>query len=202
MAVINGGGPTAVQAPAPAARLVDCRVELTWRLPHDGDDADGCHVYRVIDGRETRLTSRPLTPSAGGYVFSDEPAGLAPGDELAYSYAIVRGGTEIARSPRTAVAAPAAAILATQLLPNVPNPFNPETEIRFALARTGRVRVAVYDVAGRRVAVLVDEERAAGRHRVTWQGRGDAGRLQPSGAYYVSLETATGRDTRKILLLK
>ena len=61
----------------------------------------------------------------------------------------------------------------TALLEAVPNPFNPSTRLRFALADPGHVRLTVYDVAGQRVAVLLDGHRPAGRHQVTWAGRDD-----------------------------
>jgi hypothetical protein len=190
----------ATVAPAPTARLADGRVELLWPLPRDG--GDGCHVYRTLGGPDVRLTGAPLPPAAGGYRYVDDPAGLPAGATLAYSYAVLRGGVEIARSPAVTVELPGAGAVATRLLPNRPNPFNPETEVRFALARAGRVRLEVFDAAGRRVAVLADEVREAGEHQVAWRGRDQGGRTVPSGAYYVRLEADGGRDTRKIMLLK
>ncbi len=200
VAVINGSGGVALEAPAPEVRLADGRVELAWPIPTDG--ADGCHVYRTVNGSETRLTTQPLRPHGTGYVFTDDPAGLPAGATVGYSYAIVSGSTEIARSPQATIELPEADVLATRLLANRPNPFNPETEIHFEVAKAGPVHIAVYDVTGRRVAVLADGERGAGRHHVTWRGRDAGGRVVPSGAYYVRLETATGRDTRKVMLLK
>lgn len=193
----------AVLAPAPAAVLTGGRVELRWRLAHDGGgDPDGCHVYRALGGAETLLTALPLPPTGDGFLFVDDPAGLPAGAALAYSYAVLRGGVEIARSPAVTVELPGAGVAATRLLPNRPNPFNPETEVHFTLARAGRVRLEVFDAAGRRVAVLADEVREAGEHQVAWRGRDQGGRTVPSGAYYVRLEADGGRDTRKIMLLK
>ena len=200
VAWINPGGSVAVQAPAPLAALVGGRIELRWTSP--ADVGDGCHVYRALGGTETRLTSSPLRPAGQVFVFVDDLDGLAGGGTAAYSYAIVRGGAEIARSPAARIELPGAAVLATGLQPNRPNPFNPETEIRFTLAVAGSVRLAVFDVTGRRIAVLAEGVRAAGAHHVAWQGRDDAGRAVPSGSYYVRLETTTGSDTRKVMLLK
>ena len=200
VAWLSASTPVATTAPTPNASLAGGRVELTWPLPVDG--ADGCHVYRSAAGGETRLNRALLAPTGGGYVFVDDVAGLPAGATVAYSYGIVRGGAEIARSPAAEVVLPGAATTATHLLPNRPNPFNPATEIHFELARAERVRIAVYDVTGRLVAGLEDGPRAAGAHHVTWNGRDAAGRGVPSGAYYVRLETARTRDTRKIMLLK
>ncbi|MCB1164190.1 trypsin-like peptidase domain-containing protein [bacterium] len=89
------------------------------------------------------------------------------------------------------------------LLANVPNPFNPKTEIRYAVATAGEVRVGIFDVAGRRVATLVAGHQEAGRHSVTWNGTDDSGRALSSGVYFARLETAGGSvDTSKLTLLK
>ena len=190
----------ATVAPTPLALLADGRVDLRWPVPTDG--ADGCHVYRGLGGLETRLTADPLRAAGSDFHYSDDPSGLPAGATVAYSYAVLRGDTEIARSPEVTVQLPGAGVFASRLLPNRPNPFNPETEIHFEMAKAGRVRIAVFDVSGRRVAVLEDGSFAAGAHQVSWRGRDDAGRSLPSGAYYVQMEADNVRDTRKVMLLK
>lgn len=80
---------------------------------------------------------------------------------------------------------------------NYPNPFNPSTQIRFALPVDSKVRLTVYDMLGREVAVLVDGVRPAGRHAVTL----DASR-QASGIYLYRLEAGTTTFTRKMTLIK
>jgi hypothetical protein len=90
----------------------------------------------------------------------------------------------------------------TELLSNVPNPFNPSTAIRFSLARRQHVRIDVYDVAGKRVVNLVDESRPAGVQQVRWNG-GDANdRYVASGVYFIRMSTREGDFTRKVVLLK
>ena len=89
------------------------------------------------------------------------------------------------------------------LLANVPNPFNPKTEIRYALAAAGDLRLAVYDVAGRQVATLFAGRQEAGLHSVVWNGVDDAGQPVSSGIYFARLITADGTvDTSKLTLLK
>jgi subtilisin family serine protease len=70
------------------------------------------------------------------------------------------------------------------LLGGRPNPFNPRTEIRFLLARPGRVNLRLYDARGRLVASLDGGWRPAGVQGITWQGRDGEGRDLPSGVYY------------------
>lgn len=80
---------------------------------------------------------------------------------------------------------------------NYPNPFNPSTQIKFALPVDSKVRLTVYDMLGREVAVLVNEVRPAGRHAVSL----DATRYA-SGIYLYRLEAGTATFTRKMTLIK
>jgi hypothetical protein len=83
-----------------------------------------------------------------------------------------------------------------------PNPFNPRTTLGFALGRGGDVQLEVLDLMGRRVAQLVAEPLAAGRHEVTWDGRDRAGRPLPSGTYLARLQTPDGVATGKLVLAR
>lgn len=80
---------------------------------------------------------------------------------------------------------------------NYPNPFNPQTTIHFDVPRAGPIRLVVFDMLGREVAVLVDEPKAAGRHEILF-GVSDL----PSGTYLYQLSGDGFRQTRKLVLLK
>ncbi len=91
----------------------------------------------------------------------------------------------------------------TILYPNVPNPFNPVSAIRFDLAAGGRVRLRIFDVAGGLVRTLVDKEMTAGANkRVLWDGEDNAGRQVSSGIYFYRLETSDATLTRKMVNIK
>ena len=85
---------------------------------------------------------------------------------------------------------------------NFPNPFNPQTTIRFDLPRAGKVNLAVYDITGRLIATLISEEIEAGHHELNWQGRDQNGRQVASGIYFSRLEFGRKILTRKMTLLK
>lgn len=87
-------------------------------------------------------------------------------------------------------------------LVNSPNPFNPATEITCRLPAAGPVVLAVYDAAGRRVALLADGHLEAGEHTFRWLGRDEAGREAGSGVYFSRLETATEKLINKMVLLR
>jgi subtilisin family serine protease len=88
------------------------------------------------------------------------------------------------------------------LAQNYPNPFNPATTIRYSVPAAGRVRVRVFDLVGREVALLVDEEQAPGHYTVRWNGTGDAGGLLATGVYFYKLESGGQSMTKKMLLMK
>jgi hypothetical protein len=97
---------------------------------------------------------------------------------------------------------PGAPVAAFGLDQNSPNPFNPRTTIRFSLPEAGRTRLAVYDIRGRRVALLVDEVLAAGDHAVVWDGRDGRGGRAGSGVYLYRLEAKGQVTSRRMTLVK
>jgi hypothetical protein len=80
---------------------------------------------------------------------------------------------------------------------NFPNPFNASTNIDFITRSNGEVELAVYNLAGEKIAVLVNETMPAGQHSITWDG----GNLA-TGIYYYKLSTPEGTVTKRALLLK
>jgi hypothetical protein len=79
---------------------------------------------------------------------------------------------------------------------NYPNPFNPSTTIKFELLKASQVSLAVYDILGREVSVLMNERRDAGVHEVKFDGSNLAG-----GVYFYRLSAGTYVQTRKLILL-
>jgi hypothetical protein len=201
VAGINWSSPVGIGLPAPLATLSGGTVTLEWTLP-DGL-REGCHVYRRDDtGHTLRLTAQPVEGPGSTLTYFDRPAEYAPGDVLYYSYTVMSDGIESPRSQESEIKLGEFPQWASRLLPNVPNPFNPQTEIRFELEAPQQVQVAVYDVTGHLVRILVDDRLASGPHSRFWQGRDARGRRVPSGAYYVRLVTNGRVDHQKIMLLK
>ena len=85
-----------------------------------------------------------------------------------------------------------------------PNPFRAGQAATwdFVAPRGGPASIDVFDVAGRRVATLIDGPVAAGPHRATWDGRSSDGRSMPAGVYFVRLKTAEGSRSGRVLLLR
>jgi hypothetical protein len=88
------------------------------------------------------------------------------------------------------------------LEPNVPNPFNPATTIRYQIGAAGAVTLRVYDVTGRLVRTLVDGQRVPGAYEARWDGRDERGRGVASGVYFYRLHAGDFTRTRRMVLLK
>ena len=88
------------------------------------------------------------------------------------------------------------------LAQNAPNPFNPATTLRFSVAEAGAVCLAVYDVNGRIVRTLVDENLSAGHHEGVWDARDNVGRTVASGVYVYRLTSGGNVAVRRLILVR
>ena len=88
------------------------------------------------------------------------------------------------------------------LYQNYPNPFNPATKIGFDIPFRTHVSITVYDVLGRKLKTIVDEEKMEGRYSVTWDGINDAGYAVAGGVYFCRIEAGVYVQVRKMMLLK
>ena len=85
---------------------------------------------------------------------------------------------------------------------NYPNPFNPETIIQYSLPKAGRVVLTIYDILGREVRTLIDEEKPTGSHTILWDGKDQSGRISASGLYIYQIRFRDQVLTRKMLLMR
>jgi len=88
------------------------------------------------------------------------------------------------------------------VLQGVPNPFRHAVKIGFGIPTTGVVKVEVYDVAGRRLAVLLDEEQTPGFHSVVWDGRTARGERVAPGVYFSRVRYNGESDVRKMIVME
>ena len=95
----------------------------------------------------------------------------------------------------------------TQLLPNFPNPFNPETWIPYVLAKPGEVTLRIFGAQGHEVRRFDLGYRSAGWYAsretaVHWDGKGQAGESVSSGNYWVVMDIGSVREVRRLVVLK
>lgn len=85
---------------------------------------------------------------------------------------------------------------------NYPNPFNPSTIISYSIPTPGNVQIKIYDVLGREVRSLINEEKAAGKYNIAWDSRDNYGRRVSSGIYFYTITAGSFIQTRKMVLTK
>lgn len=85
---------------------------------------------------------------------------------------------------------------------NYPNPFNPSTDITFSIRDRGIVSLKIYDILGREIKTLLNEEKGNGIYQVRWNGDNNSGSMVSSGIYFYRIESGSLVQTRKMILIK
>ena len=201
--------PTGAGADAPQnlqAIAGNAEVTLTWEAPNDDGGADitgYAYRYKESGGDFSDYMDIPESGPGEANARSYTVTGLMNEQEYVFQVRAVNehGGGLPAE---VVVALPTVINTESEELPaevtlsaNYPNPFNPETTIRYALPQAGNVHLAVYDLLGHEVAVLVDQSKPAGNHTV----RFGAGNL-PSGLYVYRLHAGDETIVRTMMLVK
>jgi photosystem II stability/assembly factor-like uncharacterized protein len=120
-----------------------------------------------------------------------------------YRLRVADPGSEIwLAQAETVIELAAPALSTSRLLPNLPNPFNPRTLLRWEVARPGRLRISIHDSRGRMVRLVVDEDVAAGSYSWAWDGDDDGGHPAASGIYHVRMEHGGRWSARAITLVR
>jgi hypothetical protein len=170
---------------------------------------DACPDYDFEYFKVYRGTSEDFAPGEGNLVETTIDAGWLDTVEQGYLYfykvsAVDHAGNESAPASAGTVtdAGPPAMPSSFALHQNVPNPFNPTTRIRFDLPEAADVRLAIYDVSGRKIRELASGAMAAGAREVMWDGRDSSGRAAASGIYFYRLDAGRFTQTRKMIMLR
>lgn len=143
-------------------------------------------------GFSTRQTSD------GGYIIAGYTWSYGAGSNDVYLIRLApQGGDNTLFSEMPPSAQTEVAPFEFSLSPPYPNPFNPLTTVRFAIPQATHVKLTIYDLQGRKVAILVDGLRDAGMHEVTW----DASDLA-SGLYFCRIQAGDYSAVRKMMLVK
>jgi hypothetical protein len=196
--------------PAPPSSIVasilpDNKVGLKWAEPVD-NDFQYFAIYRSttpgFDPKGTqpikKLTETDFTDSEvtiGGKYYYRLSAFDFAGNESLYSPEISAFITSV-EERRGGVPTEYA------LEQNFPNPFNPETWIKYQLPASAHVRLSIYNALGQEVRRLVDYTQPAAYHQVVWDGRDNAGNPLPSGVFFYRLETSKFTSIKKMVMMK
>ena len=174
---------------------------------HDGTWSPGEKIINSA-AAATGLNSYNFTvPGTSGGAFKtfarfrySELGGLQPDGYYAFGGEVEDYEVQILEDVVTGVKNPAPGEFA--FFDPMPNPFNPSTTLSFALPASSRVLLEVFDVRGQLVATLLDENRTAGVHRVTWDGRDRSGQPVASGVYLCRIQAGSFNGTKRMVLIK
>jgi len=202
-AYYDGSVEVCVWTPNPPRNLTGAltgsgEVTLHWQRPQDNNlhDLTGYKVYR--DSAEVAEIDNPAT-------LSWVDGGVSAGSRV-YTVTALWGNLE--SEPSNAVTVNVLSLAGdtvpqrTALVGCSPNPFNPDTKVRYDLATPARVRLEVYNILGQKVNTLVDANQPAGRYSAVWRGTDSSGRAVASGLYFFRLQAGSASFVQKALLLK
>jgi beta-glucanase (GH16 family) len=88
------------------------------------------------------------------------------------------------------------------LFQNYPNPFNPTTVVSYRLSTVSTIKLTVYDMLGKELAVLVNEKKSPGTYNVTWDGKTSDGHSISNGVYFYRLQAGASVETKKLVIVR
>jgi hypothetical protein len=202
LSVLRGrtpGAPTAVSLVLLDARVEAGRVHVEWYSP-DAWTSRFSVERRTAEGDWTSI-GEPSAQPGDRLLFED--ADVLPGMRYGYRLlAQLRGAYEVSNVIWVLVPMTAESPRAARLEPARPNPVRDRATLVYGLPQPGRVLLAIFDVRGRLVATVVDENQTAGWRAVEWNGRDAAQRRVASGIYFARLESGSDTQVRKIVVAK
>ncbi len=190
------------------AKSASNTIELEWNTASETDNI-GFIIDRKSDDTSwqqiasyqthAELTGQGTTSYPSQYNFTDN--NISMGVDYTYRLSEVSTTGTVNVIGNTSVVA-STTPQTTQLLAAYPNPFNPSTTLNYSLAKDSHVTLTVYDVLGREIKSLVNQQQIAGEHSIRWDSLTNAGTPAPSGTYLVRMQTAGYNQSQKIQLLK
>ncbi len=156
-----------------------------WACTSDG------YVYKTNStGNNWFSNATPINSTLNSIFFVDSLIGWAAGNIGTIIKTTIGGVTFVSQISTSSP-------YKFYILQNYPNPFNPSTKIKFDVPKSSNAKLVIYDVLGREVATLVNEQLKPGSYEVEWDGSNYA-----SGIYFLQLITEQYTQTRKMMLIK
>ncbi len=175
----------------------DGSIDVEWRLSRL--DGDARFAVSRAAGMEEDYAPLAGEVHESGLSFSYRDEGVEPGGVYRYRVDFIDGEGARVLFETEPIGVPA---LPLTLHQNWPNPFNPATTVAYYLPDDANVRLEVFDVAGRRIALLANGREARGRHSASWNGADDAGRPVAAGIYICRLTADKETLSRKMILMR
>jgi len=154
-------------------------------------DSEGNEEWnQTFGGSEDDRGNSVQQTTDGGYVITGSTRSFGNGD---YDVWLIKTDSNGNLETSTIVGLPTK----YTLLQPYPNPFNPTTTIEFSIPQSEFVTVKVYNIVGNEITILINDKLSIGNHSIQWDGS-----HQPSGVYFVKIESSGFVQTRKMVLLK
>lgn len=195
--------PLPVELIAFNANISGNKVSLNWKTATEINNY-GFEVERSQKSKVKSQTWEKIgfirgngnSNSPKNYFFDDEhpPVGII---EYRLKQIDNDGKYEYSNSIEVSLDAP----LKSEVFQNYPNPFNPSTTICFNIHYQCHTTIKIYDLLGKEVAIIVNEEKQAGIYKVAWNGKDNTGKKLASGIYIYQIIAGTLIQTRKMILL-
>ncbi len=202
------------------ARRPEATGQSVMRLARNPSSSDR-KLTITFDGPSCTRQVVVIAKEAGQLVFHESylaldaagngSVGVSNWNNMEYAYLIVQMSPDCpaaqdytfdaVTTAATAVDDPPLYTRTVRLDQNEPNPFGPETRIRYALAQSSPVHLSVFDAAGRQVRLLAHTGQAAGEYQIRWDGRDDAGDRVPPGVYFYRLQADGQTAVNKMVLM-
>ncbi|MCK4548078.1 MAG: T9SS type A sorting domain-containing protein [Candidatus Eisenbacteria sp.] len=173
---------------------------ITWDASAE-EDLDYYSVYVCLDSTNTEQANLLAQTTETTFILPDTTAGC-------YIFVTASDNTGLESPPSNIIFNSSSAPRIPDyfyLAQNMPNPFNPITEIAYGIPRgasISRVTMNVYDTLGRRVQTLVDLDQGPGTYSAVWDGRDHNGVTVASGIYFYRLTWNANTETKRMVLLK
>lgn len=187
--------PVPVELSAFTANVNGNSVSLNWSTATETNN-QGYEINRVINGKVTNIgfvKGKGTSTQINNYSFTDN--NLAAGK---YSYQLKQidfdGSYNIYNlNSEVIIGTP----VSYSLSQNYPNPFNPATQIKYSIPENGFVTLKVYNILGKEVATLVNENKTAGDYSINFSAKNLS-----SGVYFYSIKAGNFTQTKKMTILK
>ena len=181
-------------------------IKLTWS-PNPENDIKNYVIYRAsTTSQETEIASVPLTDTS--YLDYD----IIIGETYYYRITAVDSADNISEfsdpievpTDFTTTVDPSTIGIPEKfyLSQNYPNPFNPETRFEYYVAKHSPISLAIYNLLGKKIRTLVNDNKSPGIYSITWDGRDEFSKKVASGIYFARFKAGEFRQTRKIDLQK
>lgn len=196
--ILNNAVP--VELASFSAQVAENSVKLIWITTSETNNF-GFDIEKSVDrysfSKIAFVAGKGTISIPQSYVFNDTEVGLGT-----FYYRLKQIDTDGSFQYSEILKVETNAPKSFALYQNHPNPFNPETIIRYQFPQESEVSLTIYNLKGQEIRTLVDEKKQAGFYNIAWKGKDNAGRQVASGVYIYRIQIGDFTGVKKLTLLR